>query len=313
MIDLEGKTAFVTGGTSGIGLGIARALHGAGMKVVIASRQKFRLEAAMHLFPDPQDSVYPLQLDVSDRDAMALAVEEVIRVFGKVHILCNNVGVGVMTSVSQATYRDWDWALSVNIGGAVNGIRSFLPRILAQGEGGHIVSTASMGGLFIGGTAGVYCTTKYAVVGMMEALRAELANLGVGVSVFCPGLVNTNFHEGEEGRPEQYAEGGRKLNSELKRRIKDEVMAKGMDPLEAGQRVLGGIRNNDLYIISHPEYAQGIRERFDTILASVPQSTNIPAEREGVERALKLLSNTVYTEELRKLHENRGNGQLTAN
>jgi len=312
MIDLEGKVAFVTGATSGIGLGIARALHGAGMKVVIASRQNSHLEAAMRFFPDAQGSVYPLQLDVRDRDAMALAVEEVIRVFGKVHVLCNNAGIGIMAPVSQATYRDWDWAIAVNIGGAVNGIRSFLPRILEQSEGGHIVSTASMGGLFLGGIGGVYCTTKYAVVGMMESLRAELAPLGVGVSVFCPGLVNTNFHESEEGRPEEYAEEGRTMNPEVKQRIKDQFMAKGMDPFEAGQRVLEGIRNNDLYIISHPEYAQGIRERFDAILASVPKATDIPAEREKMERALMLLSHTIYTEELRKLQETRGNEQASA-
>jgi NAD(P)-dependent dehydrogenase (short-subunit alcohol dehydrogenase family) len=313
MIELEGKVAFVTGGTSGIGLGIARALHAAGMKVVIASRQSKHLESALRAFPGKHDTVHAMQLDVTDRDAMAGAVEEVIRVFGKVHVLCNNAGVGVLASVARASFRDWDWALSVNVGGVVNGIQAFVPRILEQGEGGHIVSTASMGGLFLGGTAGVYCTTKYAVVGMMESLRAELAPYGVGASVYCPGLVNTNFHESEEGRPAQYAEEGRIVDPEMKQRIKDEIMARGMDPLEAGQRVLEGIRSNQLYIISHPEYGQGLRERFDAILASVPAEVEVPAERERVERALMLLSHKVYSDELKRLHESRANGHASAN
>ena len=313
MKNLEGKVAFVTGGTSGIGLGIAHALHGAGMKVVIASRQSSRLEAAMRTFQAANDTVYPMQLDVTDRDAMERAVDEVIRVFGKVHLLSNNAGAGVMASVGHATYRDWDWAIAVNIGGVVNGIRAFLPRILEQGEGGHIVSTASMGGLFLGGFAGVYCATKYAVVGMMESLRAELWRFGIIVSVYCPGVVNTNFHESEDGRPERYAEEGRKFNPEVKQQIKEGILAKGMDPFEAGQRVLEGIRRDDLYILSHPEYMQGMRERFETIMASAPAELSVPPEREQMERALLLLSHPLYTEELRRLQESRSNGQSSTN
>ena len=175
MKTVTGKVAFITGGGSGIGLGMARAFHAAGMKVVIADLDQQHLDAAMAHFRAQPHTVHAIKLDVTDREAMARAADEAERVFGKVHVLCNNAGVGVFGSLLEASYDDWDWALSVNLGGAINGVQTFLPRMLAHGEGGHIVTTSSMSGL-LACIGGIYITTKYALVGYMETLRLELAS-----------------------------------------------------------------------------------------------------------------------------------------
>src|ERR1700733_1138559 len=201
MRDVTGKVAFITGGDSGIGLGIARAFTDAGMKVVITYRTRAHLDEAMKLLQGAADRVHAIDLDVTDRAAMEKAAAETVQVFGKVHVLVNNAGVAVIGGLSRATYEDWDWAMSVNAGGVFNGVRCFLPRIQAQGEGGQIVSVSSLAGLLGHAPAGVYTASKFAVVGMMEALRAELADTNIGVTVFCPGIVNTNIGSSARNRP----------------------------------------------------------------------------------------------------------------
>lgn len=311
MKDVAGKVAFVTGGTSGIGLGIAEALVGAGMKVAIASRSTARLaQATVHL-ERRGGTVHPIELDVMDREAMARAADEVERVFGKVHVLCNNAGAGVGVRVSEATYNDWDWAIGVNIVGVVNGLQAFLPRIRSHAEGGHIVTTASMSGLFHAARAGVYTATKYAVVGLMEALRDDLDGSGIGVSVYCPGVVDTNFHESEDNRPARFAEPNRTLSTATKSRIKQDILAAGMNPREAGERVLQGIIGKHLYILTHAEYERGLKERFEALLASIPRGDTPPAERVQMETALSLLSGSVYVAERdRRLSEHEANASI---
>src|SRR5580704_5504168 len=201
MRDVEGKVAFITGGDSGIGLGIARAFTDAGMKVVTTYRTRSHLDEAMKLLQGAADRVHAINLDVTDRAAMEQAAAETVRVFGKVHVLVNNAGVAVIGGLSRASYEDWDWAMSVNAGGVFNGVRTFLPRIQAQGEGGQIVSVSSLAGLLGHAPAGVYTASQFAVVGMMEALRAELADANIGVTVFCPGIVNTNIGSSARNRP----------------------------------------------------------------------------------------------------------------
>jgi NAD(P)-dependent dehydrogenase (short-subunit alcohol dehydrogenase family) len=279
MKTVTGKVAFITGGGSGIGLGMARAFHAAGMKVVIADLDQQHLDAAMAHFRAQPHTVHAIKLDVTDREAMARAADEAERVFGKVHVLCNNAGVGVFGSLLEARYDDWDWALSVNLGGAINGVQTFLPRMLAHGEGGHIVTTSSMSGL-LACIGGIYITTKYALVGYMETLRLELASHGIGVSILCPGLVNTAIFEGENSRPARYRNTRfRALVSDAQGDVmREQVLPTGMDPKEIGRRVLQGVQRNDLYILTHPEYEPGLRERFDAILASFPAETP-PAAR----------------------------------
>ena len=299
MKDLKGKVAFVTGAGSGIGLGIARTLHTAGMRVVIADLNPEHLErAGAHFSARPQD-VHAIPLDVTDRDAMTRAADEAERVFGRVHVLCNNAGVGVFGSLLEASYDDWDWALGVNVGGVVNGVQAFLPRLLAHGEGGHIVTTSSMSGL-LAAIGGIYITTKYALVGFMETLRLELMPHNIGVSVLCPGLVNTAIFEGENSRPARYRNTRFKsLTSGTEgAAFREHVVPTGMDPLEIGERVVRGIRRNDLYILTHAEYQSGLRERFDAILASFPNEKP-PARR--VAASVGVLRNPMFAAERDRL------------
>ena len=168
MQNVEGKVAFITGGASGIGLGMANAFVNAGMKVVISDFRMDHLDESAEYFrlKGQEKSIFQLKLDVTDREAFAYAAEETERVFGKVHILCNNAGVGVLGPVKLAKFGDWDWVLGVMVGGVVNGIQVFLPRILKHGEGGHIVTTSSMGGVLPLAESPIYSTAKAAVIGM---------------------------------------------------------------------------------------------------------------------------------------------------
>jgi NAD(P)-dependent dehydrogenase (short-subunit alcohol dehydrogenase family) len=278
MKDLAGKVAFITGAGSGIGLGMARVFHAAGMRVVIADLDQQHLDAALTHFRARPQAVHAIKLDVTDRQAMTRAADEAEGVFGRIHVLCNNAGVGVFGSLLEATYDDWDWALGVNVGGVINGVQTFLPRMLAHGEGGHIVTTSSMSGL-LAAIGGIYITTKYALVGFMETLRIELEPKGIGVSILCPGLVNTAIFEGENSRPTRFRNTRFRalISNEPGDVMREQVLPTGMDPIEIGRRVLSGMRRNDLYILTHPEYEAGLRERFEAILASFPTETPPPA------------------------------------
>ena len=147
MKDLKGKTAFITGGASGIGLGIAKACAKYGMKVVIADMRQDALDEAMAYFKDKKLPVHTFKLNVTDREAYARAADEAEKVFGKIHVLVNNAGVGAGGTIENLTYKDWDYSVSVNMGGVINGVTTILPRMLKHGEGGHIVSTSSTNGI----------------------------------------------------------------------------------------------------------------------------------------------------------------------
>jgi NAD(P)-dependent dehydrogenase (short-subunit alcohol dehydrogenase family) len=301
MKNVEGKVAFITGGNSGIGLGIARAFVDAGMRVAITYRTKSNLDSAMKYLESAGDRVHAINVDVTDRAAMEKAAAETVDVFKKVHVVVNNAGVGVIGGLSTATYDDWDWAMGVNLDGVFNGIRAFLPRIQASGEGGQIIATSSLAGLLGHGPAGVYTATKFAVVGMMEALRSELEGGNIGVSVFCPGIVNTNIGTSARNRPSEFADAGTgfKPDPEAVKRMqaamKDSPGPVGMDALEAGQRVLKGMRNNDLYILTTPEFEAEFRARGEAIVASLPTDVVAPPAREPLGRMI--LGKTPYATE----------------
>jgi NADP-dependent 3-hydroxy acid dehydrogenase YdfG len=183
MQNVEGKVAFITGGASGLGLAMARSFTNAGMKVVIADIQDDALEAVANEFSDSNASLITMQVNVTDRDAMEDAASRTVDEFGKVHVVCNNAGVAVSGNVADMTYQDWDWVMQVNLDGVVNGIVSFVNRIKEHGEGGHFVNTASIAGQFGMGGLSVYNATKFAVVGMSESMRQDLAGSNIGVSV----------------------------------------------------------------------------------------------------------------------------------
>ena len=293
MADVGGKTAFITGGANGIGLGIARALVNGGANVVLADiREASLAEAKASLGADEQ--VETVQLDVTDRAGFARAADVAEARFGKIHMLIGNAGVGVLGPVSDARYADWDWGLGVNLGGVVNGLVTILPRIKAHGEGGQIVTTSSQSALIpINGSA-IYTATKAAVLGMSEAMRGELAQENIGVSAFLPGPVQSNIGLSSEVRPNNLKQDSGYVEFEegMKKRP---ISPLWMSADEVGERVLAGIRNNDLYILTHPEFKEGTRARFEAILASYPDE---PINEARAREIAFLLGNPVFDEQL---------------
>jgi NAD(P)-dependent dehydrogenase (short-subunit alcohol dehydrogenase family) len=270
MRDIEGKTAFVTGGASGIGLGMAKVFAEAGMQVVIADIRQDHLDQAMAHFSTTSFRVHPARLDVSDRAAFARAADEAERVFGPVHVVCNNAGINMFAPMDECTFDDWDWIMGVNLGGVINGIQTFIPRLKKHGEGGHIVNTASMAAFITGPGAGIYTASKFAVRGLTESLRWNLAPLNIGVSVLCPGLVNSAIYESDKVRPAALSRNVGPVDQAFMSRLAD-IHKVGMDPVEVGEKVLAGIRRNDLYIFPHPEFKDELREIFDEILVALPE------------------------------------------
>jgi len=279
MKQVEGKVAFITGGASGIGFGIAQAFLRSGMKVIIADVLQERLdEAARILAQGTNRDFHVIKVDVTDRAMMAEAAAEAERAFGKVHVLCNNAGVYGNLPIETASYADWDWVLGVNLGGVINGIVSFLPKMIAHGEGGHIVNTSSMAGIIsLPSAGGLYSTSKFAVRGLTESLRLALGVHNIGVSVLCPGMTRTRIMEAEQHRPGQGAETATALGRDEWQSTFD--MGGGMDPLELGERVLLGIQRNDAYILPHGEFKDEVQGLFDEIISGFPEGQEIDPVR----------------------------------
>jgi NAD(P)-dependent dehydrogenase (short-subunit alcohol dehydrogenase family) len=292
--EVEGKTAFVTGGASGIGLGMATAFVGAGMNVVIADLRRDHIDTALEQLGS-SGRVHAIELDVTDRQGFARAADETQTVFGNVHVLCLNAGVGVLGPAPLAHYDDWDWGLGVLLGGVVNGLQTFLPRMIEHGDGGHIVITSSMAGVLPIPNSVIYTTAKAGVIGMAEVLRGELAEHGIGVSAFCPGPVQTNIGDVGKSRPARYADSG---YAEFERQLAErENSPLWMDPVDCGERVLAGIRDDDLYIFTHREFREGAEERFQAMLASFPDE---PRDEERAAEIGFLLSNPIFREQLER-------------
>ena len=273
MKNLTGKVAFVTGGASGIGLGIAGAFVDAGMKVVIADLRQDHIDEAVAGFERSgrAKSVHQIRVDVTDRNAMAAAADETERVFGKVHVLVNNAGIGIQGPFKGITYADWDFGLAVNLGGVVNGLQTFLPRIRAHGEGGHIVSTASLAALVpMPAQFVTYVAAKAAVVTISETIRAELAQEGIGVSVLCPGPIRTNIGELARNRPPQFGVGDAFRANEESGATKVPFPSM-MEPSEVGALVLKAVQNDELYIITHGEWRPMAEMRHAAIIKAMPE------------------------------------------
>ncbi|MDB6011606.1 MAG: short-chain dehydrogenase/reductase [Gammaproteobacteria bacterium] len=278
---ITNKVAFVTGGASGIGLGIVRRLLAHGARVVVADLRADYLAEARELL-GATDTVEYLQVDVCDRNAMAAAAEATVRRFGKAHILVNNAGVGTCPPVEQMSYADWDWVLAVNLGGTINGIMSFLPHLLAHGEGGHILTTASMAGLIPTANNFIYAASKYGVRGLSDSLRLTLASRGIGVSVLYPGLTRSRMLQSEENRQPRFARPAPVGHPPGPLTPPPEA---GMDPYEIGEIVVQGILHNTAYILSHGEFRDELAEHFTEILASFPQGQVIDPGRQMLEAA----------------------------
>jgi NAD(P)-dependent dehydrogenase (short-subunit alcohol dehydrogenase family) len=276
MRDLRGKTAFITGGASGIGLGMARVFAREGMRIALADVEAGALDASAAALARDGAQVLPLVVDVTDRAALEEAARRTEDRFGHVHLVCNNAGVGAGGPLDQCTYDDWDWVITVNLGGVVNGVQTFVRRIEAHGQGGHFVNTASMAGLLPSPGLGVYCTTKYAVVGLSECLRLDLEPLGIGVSVLCPGFVSTNISESSRNRPAQFAR-TEFVPDPARREMSVAMIKAGMDPVAVGEAVRDAVVANELWVLTHPDLKPFVEERSRSILAAFKREPD-PAE-----------------------------------
>lgn len=275
-MEIAGRAAFITGGASGIGLGIARKLLDAGAKVAIADIRQDHLDDALAALDNRE--LIGIRLDVADREGFRVAADEAEAALGPVSIVCNNAGVNLFAPMDECSYQDWDWLLGVNLHGVINGCQTFVPRIKARGEGGHIVNTASMAAFLAGPGAGIYTTTKFAVRGLTESLRWSLAPHGIGVSCLCPGLVKSAIYESDSARPEKLKAEAPAADSEFVSRL-EELHKAGMEPDEVAERVLAGIRDNRLYIFPHAEFRDELRELFDEILSAFPEPGNADPRR----------------------------------
>ncbi len=295
MENVEGKVAFITGGASGIGLGIAKACAKYGMKVVIADSRQDALDEAMIYFKEKKQPVHAIKLDVTDREAYKLAADETETVFGKIHVLINNAGVASGGPLQNATYKDWDYSIGVNIGGVINGIVTILPRILKHGESGHVVSTSSTAGFFAVGSAGIYNTTKFAVTGLMETLATDLQGTGVGASVLYPGAVTTNLGMSSQANRPEHLKNEEGPGGPGQRRPPMNVdTSVYMDPVEMGERVLRGIKRNDLFIMTHPEFRDGIIARNEALLRAIPDEPPNQKRVDVIKGFGTLIYNPIY-------------------
>jgi NAD(P)-dependent dehydrogenase (short-subunit alcohol dehydrogenase family) len=266
-MDFRGKTAFITGGVSGIGFGIAQAFAAAGIKLILSYRNEAYRAIAENWFAQ-QGYAAPqyVKLDVTDRVRFAEVAAEI----GKIHILVNNAGVSVFGPTDEASYADYDWIMGVNFGGVVNGLVSFIPKMKAHGEGGHIVNVASMAAYLSGPQAGIYTASKFAVRGLTESLRYNLAPHNIGVSLMCPGLTKTNAWDSALKRPAGYAESGFAPVDSAELEQFGTAFDLGMEPLEVGRKTLAGIIANTPLILTHPEFAEDFAEIYRDSLAALP-------------------------------------------
>ena len=272
MRELAGKTAFVTGGASGIGFALGRAFAEAGMKVMLADIEPDALAAAVDSLQSFGSRVRGVSCDVTDPASLERAAKASYEAFGNVHVVCNNAGVAAGGGIDNISLDNWRWVLDVNLMGVLHGVRAFLPHIRAHGEGGHIVNTASMAGMQAGLGFSPYAASKFAVVGMSEGLAAQVRPLGIGVSVLCPSFVRTRI--GESGRNRQPCYGpmpsldpnspAAAVVAEIASRLQV-----GLDPAAVAMRVLDAIRNDELYVFTHPNMREEVDERFSAIRAAM--------------------------------------------
>ena len=263
MKDFAGRTAFVTGGANGVGIGLVRALLAQGCNVAIADIRPASIDAALRALDNPR--AMGVEVDVSSREDLARAAEAVEARFGVVTLLFNNAGVNLFQTVEESSYDDWDWLMGVNLDGPINGVMTFVPRMIRARQGGYVVNTASMAAFLAAGVCGIYNTAKFAVRGLSESLRASLAPHGIGVSVLCPGLVKSYIYASDEVRPAGLKAGAKPENTENVQRLAA-VHEFGMEPDVIAARVLEAMREDRFHIFTHPEFRDELSEVFGEIM-----------------------------------------------
>lgn len=273
---MKGKTAFVTGGASGIGLALGRAFAQAGMKVMLADIERNALKSALEELHDFGPNVRGVACDVADADSVERAAQATFEAFGNVHVICNNAGVAAGGGIDNISLDNWRWVIDVNLMGVLHGVRSFLPRMRSHGEGGHIVNTASMAGMNAGLGFSPYAASKFAVVAMSEGLAMQLKPHGIGVSVLCPSFVRTRIGKSERNRAARYGEApaldpaspAAMMVAEIARRLEA-----GLEPAQVAARVLSAIREDELYVFTHPNMREEVDQRFAAIQGAMDKVT----------------------------------------
>jgi NAD(P)-dependent dehydrogenase (short-subunit alcohol dehydrogenase family) len=256
---LEGRVAVITGGASGIGRALAERLARDSVKIVVADLDETGLEDVVTAIRDQGGEALSVRTDVTDLAQVQALADRAFAAFGRVHILCNNAGVALWGGLENATHRDWQWVLGVNLWGVIHGLEAFLPRMIAQGEPGHVVNTASMAGLVATRGLGIYNTSKYAVVGLSETLVKDLKPYGIGVSVLCPMGVATRIRESDRSRPAD-------LRNEAATRAEPvELMGRTLSPATVAEMVVNAIRDDRFYVITHDEGLEPLRRRFQRL------------------------------------------------
>jgi NAD(P)-dependent dehydrogenase (short-subunit alcohol dehydrogenase family) len=272
MREFKGKTAVVTGGAAGIGRALAEKCLAEGMNVVIADVEQPVLESTLDALREQGERLRGRKVDVSQADEVAALANFTRASFGDVHLLFNNAGVGAGSTAWESTLLDWTWVMGVNLWGVIHGIRAFVPAMVAHGEAGYVVNTASIAGLIRGHHSAAYATTKHAVVALSEQLQVEFERTGARLhcAALCPSWVNTRINEGGRNRPEHLRnpDAIRPPSPEtlLKWSQIQAAAAKATLPAEIAHFVFEGMRAGKHYLMPHPESKAWVQRRFDGIL-----------------------------------------------
>jgi NAD(P)-dependent dehydrogenase (short-subunit alcohol dehydrogenase family) len=293
---MKDKVVYITGGSSGIGLGIARVLHEAGAKVAIGNLDDKQWADALKNFPANDPRLMTVVHNVMDKDGWQRSADAIEKKFGPVNVLINNAGVGLNQSASRGTLNDWEWGMGVNLWGPIYGVNTFVPRMLAHGQGSQIVTTTSTSGIVPNPTTGIYSVTKMAAVALMEQLRNELRTTNIGTTCFVPGNTTTNIGQSESHRPDDLRNeaaaaaggparpagaGGPPRAAAAAPAPPSPYWSRPQDPVVVGRVVLDGILNNDLFIVLQPEWRPGVQARADALLESMVPVQPMPASLNG--------------------------------
>jgi NAD(P)-dependent dehydrogenase (short-subunit alcohol dehydrogenase family) len=297
---MKDQVVYITGGSSGIGLGIARAMHAAGAKVVIGNLDEKQFPEALKNFPQSDPRIRTVVHNVMDKDGWQRTADLIEKMYGPVNILVNNAGVGLQQSASAGTLKDWEWGMGVNFWGPVYGVNTFVPRMLASKQGCQIVTTTSTSGIVPNNGAGIYSVSKIAAVGLMEELRGELRTTNIGTTCFVPGQTTSNIGESESHRPEDLKNeaaaataprpaatgGGAARPAAAAPRPAPAAppspyWARPQDPVVVGRVVIDGILHNDLFIVLQPEWRPGVEARANALIESMVPLTPMPEALKG--------------------------------